>query len=1211
MSDEEPVRDALDEAPPRVALVIEQSSESLDLSGRGISNLACIALCSKLIALSLANNVHIRSCDGLQCFSRLWTLDLRGCSLTSIEPLLSLGALAELQLAGNRLPLPSVLPLRSMCIGRLGLQSNTLLPKAARESLGVHAAESTSDSTLLRSFLVDLFPCVVALDESFITSSERCECREYFANSTSGHAMRALLLPTAEASSDAQRQPVTCGGLRAHGRAFERSLALVTLFQDWDVLVVADAQKRTETDARRLRWLAADFDLSLAHSHALRISAVTQEASPFDTTALSLAAIAVRPWLTGARRLQFMCLLALSLYQPIPGQLVQEALTSILTPGMLPEHIATLSRLPPCLRASLLFLLTRRGHDGESSESLWRFLSHGALFLGIEAAPEAPAVGERATAASASYDAGFAQCASTVRRFLRAQPSWTLHKVQPPAAGSKQVAESTAAGTTADTTHVTQLMPLGVPAREAAGADAHGDEAVHANHAALFDVPGLRASPLRSAAKPEHSFLDESRTATPLASQRYDSHATNSRQPHGSANAPRDAPPIDADGSTRWMQELEAQMGADTARQQLGVRGASAGRLGFGLASGLDMPHLDSGQPRLPPPTTLETTFTVGEMPRNSRRSVHSEMPPADSSPTGRSAGLYADNLSWTPSFMLAASGASGRRAGGDDRCMFKGTSSQSHRWSPLDAPAYLLKRRDQTFLHVLHPKPATWVESAPPRAADGSSDEGLSSPSVEALRSMLLNNLHRVIDLFRSLDANGDSKVNATEFRRVLSLVPAQDHEDSSRFAENDADTLFRLLDQDDSGSLDYNELHRMLRQGLSVTLDARLQVGGAGAIEVEARNKLALRGQSPAGSAAPHDSVAGCADTMEPSTVPEGADARGKPSQPRRQLVVSAPIVGPASHMMGKGSMYTLHEDRTWYAVPGKNAFVLQPHRNESLSSFANTPSRLKASVEASRAHVDSYGAIVRSEARAIRRARSIKEFASLHRSSTSRLSLSASQQTLPVRQGGLAHSASLPGVLLGRHDKSCAVRHQCELSGQITAGTASAVGHGPRPRTNTPNNSRTAIDAPQISCCGEPGLSLVDERASVGVTSPQVQRGISDVGSLTTPPSPLLQLKPLKAPQGREQLQLGQPQPGIPLDAYDQQVRLELARSRAVPQDLDISASSALLAERGRKLRQHTCSAVSPTNSSTPWRVSESVCHARSASFASLFTSHGSPR
>ena len=97
---------------PRTALVIDDYSEVLDLSGRGLTDITYIQRCSRLSALSLRGNTYLASCEGLQSCARLWTVDLRGCAITSVQPIIHLGALSELLLGGNRLTLAAALKLR-------------------------------------------------------------------------------------------------------------------------------------------------------------------------------------------------------------------------------------------------------------------------------------------------------------------------------------------------------------------------------------------------------------------------------------------------------------------------------------------------------------------------------------------------------------------------------------------------------------------------------------------------------------------------------------------------------------------------------------------------------------------------------------------------------------------------------------------------------------------------------------------------------------------------------------------------------------------------------------------------------------------------------------------------------------------------------------------------------------------------------------------
>ena len=53
----------------------------------------------------------------------------------------------------------------------------------------------------------------------------------------------------------------------------------------------------------------------------------------------------------------------------------------------------------------------------------------------------------------------------------------------------------------------------------------------------------------------------------------------------------------------------------------------------------------------------------------------------------------------------------------------------------------------------------------------------------------------------------------------------------------------LFDSFDPDGSGELSLQELNKQLRRGGEVTLDAKMQAGGAGEITLESKNATALR--------------------------------------------------------------------------------------------------------------------------------------------------------------------------------------------------------------------------------------------------------------------------------------------------------------------------------------------------------------------------------
>ena len=329
---------------------------------------------------------------------------------------------------------------------------------------------------------------------------------------------------------------------------------------------------------------------------------------------------------------------------------------------------------------------------------------------------------------------------------------------------------------------------------------------------------------------------------------------------------------------------------------------------------------------------------------------------------SNRMATIYTDNRSWAPSFVLL-----GSTKGSFNPLVRQGSAGRIERrprLSSLHAPSYLLKTRDSAFLQVEHPEPVTWgfvPRSATPGAPSSSEEV---PPGVEALRKALLPQVLRVIDLFRKLDANGDGKVTGVEFRRVLPLMASSASEAES-FGEADVDSLFALLDRDGSGSIEYSELHARLRQGLSVALDKKLQAGAVG-FDLEAKNRLStytLRGaadehECQEASSAPADAPA--AKVKSSDLGPYVAAQVGLRPPPARagtqaQLLISPPVIGPAPHLAAKMvASRTRHAERIWFTMPGQNCFVLQPSRPGAPLPMADSPSRLRASVEKSRGHV-----------------------------------------------------------------------------------------------------------------------------------------------------------------------------------------------------------------------------------------------------------------
>ena len=111
--------------------------------------------------------------------------------------------------------------------------------------------------------------------------------------------------------------------------------------------------------------------------------------------------------------------------------------------------------------------------------------------------------------------------------------------------------------------------------------------------------------------------------------------------------------------------------------------------------------------------------------------------------------------------------------------------------------------------------------------------------PVVAQLCELLFEHAVRVIDLFRDWDEDGNGIISGREFRKaVVALL------DGQAVGREHTDALFAMLDTDGDGSLEFGELNKMLRSGTTVQLAAKLQVGAAGKIVLESKNKATLRG-------------------------------------------------------------------------------------------------------------------------------------------------------------------------------------------------------------------------------------------------------------------------------------------------------------------------------------------------------------------------------
>ena len=104
------------------------------------------------------------------------------------------------------------------------------------------------------------------------------------------------------------------------------------------------------------------------------------------------------------------------------------------------------------------------------------------------------------------------------------------------------------------------------------------------------------------------------------------------------------------------------------------------------------------------------------------------------------------------------------------------------------------------------------------------------------SLREALSRSATRVIDLFRLWDEDGSGTIERKEFRRAIRALGFD------FFANNaEIDLVFDDFDIDGSGKLEYKELNTMLRQGQSVRLADELLNGAAGAITTGAAGAVA----------------------------------------------------------------------------------------------------------------------------------------------------------------------------------------------------------------------------------------------------------------------------------------------------------------------------------------------------------------------------------
>ena len=107
---------------------------------------------------------------------------------------------------------------------------------------------------------------------------------------------------------------------------------------------------------------------------------------------------------------------------------------------------------------------------------------------------------------------------------------------------------------------------------------------------------------------------------------------------------------------------------------------------------------------------------------------------------------------------------------------------------------------------------------------------------AARQIRDYLSKKAVRVIDLFRQWDDNGTGKIEKEEFARGMQELGLS-------VSREQLDQLFDSWDPDHTGVITIDELQKLLRRGTTVQLDAALQPGAAGEIELKVDQAIALR--------------------------------------------------------------------------------------------------------------------------------------------------------------------------------------------------------------------------------------------------------------------------------------------------------------------------------------------------------------------------------
>ena len=88
-------------------------------------------------------------------------------------------------------------------------------------------------------------------------------------------------------------------------------------------------------------------------------------------------------------------------------------------------------------------------------------------------------------------------------------------------------------------------------------------------------------------------------------------------------------------------------------------------------------------------------------------------------------------------------------------------------------------------------------------------------------------------MDFFRSMDIDDSGTIGLEEFRAATRSLGFD-------VPHYELDAIFAEMDTDKSGSISFAELNTQLRQGASIQLSKRLQVGGAGRIRMKTSERF-----------------------------------------------------------------------------------------------------------------------------------------------------------------------------------------------------------------------------------------------------------------------------------------------------------------------------------------------------------------------------------